>query len=182
MKHKVKIIRWSIHFGGIFQHISVIHDIRRSLTEARDITLPVLMAGVGLQHRTRVAARWVSATHGLSIYILIMGLISSQITSLTIVYSTVSSDADKKNIKAPCHWALCGEFTGDRRIPRTNGQWRGKYFNLMTSSCTTSRGNTHRQKRRRKSAMPKCRNAITACVRLLYVAVIFLIEALFGSF
>ena len=28
----------------------------------------------------------------------------------------------KKNVKAPRHWPLCGEFTGDRWIPRTNGQ------------------------------------------------------------
>ena len=28
----------------------------------------------------------------------------------------------KENIKAPRHWPLCGEFTGDRRIPRTKGQ------------------------------------------------------------
>ena len=40
-----------------------------------------------------------------------------------------------KNIKAPRHWPLCGEFTGDRWIPRTNGQLRGKCFHLMTSSC-----------------------------------------------
>ena len=30
---------------------------------------------------------------------------------------------------------LCGEFTGGRWIPRTNGQSRGKCFHLMTSSC-----------------------------------------------
>ena len=42
----------------------------------------------------------------------------------------------KENIKAPRHWPLCGEFTGDRWIPRTNGQLRGKCFHLMTSSCT----------------------------------------------
>ena len=41
----------------------------------------------------------------------------------------------KVNIKAPRHWPLCGEFTGDRWIPRTNGQLRGKCFHLMTSSC-----------------------------------------------
>ena len=40
----------------------------------------------------------------------------------------------KENIKAPCHWPLCGEFTGERWIPRTNGQLRGKCFHLMTSS------------------------------------------------
>ena len=28
----------------------------------------------------------------------------------------------KANIKAPRHWPLCGEFTGDRWIHRTNGQ------------------------------------------------------------
>ena len=41
----------------------------------------------------------------------------------------------KKSSKAPRHWPLCGEFTGDRWIPRTNGQLRGKCFHLMTSSC-----------------------------------------------
>ena len=40
----------------------------------------------------------------------------------------------KENIKAPRHWPLCGEFTGDRWTPRTNGQLRGKCFHLMTSS------------------------------------------------
>ena len=41
-----------------------------------------------------------------------------------------------KNTKAPRHWPLCGEFTRDRWIPRTNGQLRGKCFHLMTSSCS----------------------------------------------
>ena len=40
----------------------------------------------------------------------------------------------KENIKAPRHWPLCGEFTGDQWIPRSIGQWRGKCFHLMTSS------------------------------------------------
>ena len=64
----------------------------------------------------------------------IMGTIASQITSLTIVYSTVYSGADQSTSKprVTCH--LCGEFTGDRWIPRTNGQLRGKCFHLMTSS------------------------------------------------
>ena len=48
---------------------------------------------------------------------IIMGTIASQITSLTIVYSTVYSDADQKNIKAPHHWPLCGEFTGTCEFP-----------------------------------------------------------------
>ena len=52
----------------------------------------------------------------------IMGTMTSQNTSLMIVYSTVYSDADQENIKAPRHWPLCGEFTGDRWIPHTNDQ------------------------------------------------------------
>ena len=65
----------------------------------------------------------------------IMGAIASQITSLTIVYSTVYSDADQGKNQSSASLALCGEFTGDRWIPRTNGQWRRKCFHLMTSSC-----------------------------------------------
>ena len=52
----------------------------------------------------------------------IMSAMASLITSLTIVYSTVIQAQIKENIKAPRHWPLCGEFTGDRWIPRTNGQ------------------------------------------------------------
>ena len=51
-----------------------------------------------------------------------MGIIASQITSLTIVHSTVIQAQIKENIKAPRHWFLCGEFTGDRWITRTNDQ------------------------------------------------------------
>ena len=40
----------------------------------------------------------------------------------------------KGNIKALRHWPFLGEFTGHLRIPRTNGQWRGKCFHSMTSS------------------------------------------------
>ena len=40
---------------------------------------------------------------------------------VSIVYSTVCSDADQRNAKAPRHWPLWGEFTGDQWIPRTNG-------------------------------------------------------------
>ena len=42
-----------------------------------------------------------------------MSAMASQITSHTIVYSAVYSGAYKKTIKAPRHWPLCGEFTGE---------------------------------------------------------------------
>ena len=41
---------------------------------------------------------------------------ASQITSHTIVCSTVQAQI-KTNIKAPPHWPLWGEFTGDRWLP-----------------------------------------------------------------
>ena len=51
----------------------------------------------------------------------IMSPMASQITSLTIVYSSVYiiQTQIKQNIKAPRHWPLCREFTGHRWIPRT---------------------------------------------------------------
>ena len=47
----------------------------------------------------------------------IMTTIASQITSLTVVYSVVYSGADQRNINAPRHWPLCGEFTGTGEFP-----------------------------------------------------------------
>ena len=64
----------------------------------------------------------------------IMSAMASIITSLTIVCTTVYSGADEKNIKALRRWSLCGEFTDDRWIPHTKGQWWEICFHLMTSS------------------------------------------------
>ena len=51
----------------------------------------------------------------------IMGTMASQITSLTVVYSTVHSGADQRQHQSSPALAFGGEFTGDRWIPRTNG-------------------------------------------------------------
>ena len=51
----------------------------------------------------------------------ILGAMASQITSLPIDYLPFIRAQIKENIKAPRHWPLCGEFTGDRWTPRTNG-------------------------------------------------------------
>ena len=51
-----------------------------------------------------------------------MDAMASQITSLKIVYSTVDSGADQRKHQSSTSLVLCGEFTGDRWIPRTNGQ------------------------------------------------------------
>ena len=47
-----------------------------------------------------------------------MGAMASQITSLTIVYSSVYSGANQRKQKLRAN----GLFAGDQWIPRTNGQ------------------------------------------------------------
>ena len=70
----------------------------------------------------------------------IMGTVASQITSLTIVYTTVYSDADQSKQQSSASLAFVWGIHRDRWIPRTKGQLRGKCFHLMTSSCTSSVG------------------------------------------
>ena len=76
--------------------------------------------------------------HGLTCRLLIhsndviMGAIASQITSLTIVYSIVYSDADQRKHQNSAPLAFV----------RTNVQLRGKCFRLMTPSCSLLLSNT----------------------------------------
>ena len=65
----------------------------------------------------------------------IMTTIASQITSLTVVYSTVYSDVDQRKHQSSPSLAFVWGIHRDRWIPRTKGQLRGKCFHLMTSSC-----------------------------------------------
>ena len=69
----------------------------------------------------------------------IMTTIGSQITSLTVVYSTVYSDADQRKHQSSASLAFVWGIHRDRWIPRTKGQLRGKCFHLMTSSWSNSR-------------------------------------------
>ena len=46
-----------------------------------------------------------------------MGAMTSQITSFTIIYSTVYSGVDQKNIKAPRHWPLRGNSSMTGELP-----------------------------------------------------------------
>ena len=62
----------------------------------------------------------------------IMNAMASQITSLTTVYSTVYSGADQRKYESSASLAF---LMGIHRW-RTRGQWRRKWFHLMTSSCS----------------------------------------------
>ena len=64
----------------------------------------------------------------------IMTTMASEITSLTVVYLTVYSDADQRKHQSSASLAFVWGIHRDRWIPRTKGQLRGKCFHLMTSS------------------------------------------------
>ena len=64
----------------------------------------------------------------------IVTTMASQITSLTVVYSTVYSGADQRKHQSSASLAFVGGIHRDRWFPRTKGQLRGKCFHLMTSS------------------------------------------------
>ena len=63
-----------------------------------------------------------------------MTTMASQITSLTLVYWTVYSDADQRKHQSSASLDFVWGIHRDRWIPRTKGQLRGKCFHLMTSS------------------------------------------------
>ena len=63
----------------------------------------------------------------------IMSAVAFEITGISIVYSNVCSDTDRRKHQSPASLAFVMRITGDRWIPRTKGQWRGKSFHLMTS-------------------------------------------------
>ena len=64
----------------------------------------------------------------------IMTTMASQITILTVVYSTVYLDAHQRKHQSSASLAFVWGIHRDRWIPRTKGQLRGKCFHLMTSS------------------------------------------------
>ena len=66
----------------------------------------------------------------------IMTTMASQITSLTVVYSTIYSDAYQRKHQSSASLAFVWGIHRDRWIPRTMCQLRGKCFHLMTSSCS----------------------------------------------
>ena len=68
----------------------------------------------------------------------IMSTMAYQITSITVVYSTVCSDADQRKHQSSASLAFVWGIHRDRWIPRTKGQLSGKSFHLMTSSCFSS--------------------------------------------
>ena len=82
-----------------------------------------------------VELKWFSQDFDYHYTDVIMGAIASQITSLTAVYSTVYSDADQGKHQSSTSLAFVWGIHRGPVNSTTNGQWRGKCFHLMTSSC-----------------------------------------------
>ena len=72
--------------------------------------------------RISVSVNWVIKGARRASHDVIMGTMATEITSLTVIYSTVYSSADQRKHQSSVSLAFVREFTGDRWIPRTNGQ------------------------------------------------------------
>ena len=87
-------------------------------------------------HSTSVLSFYIDVVFTLSHYFdVIMTTMASQITSLTVIYWIVYSDADQRKHQSSAWLAFVRGIHRDRWIPRTKDQLRGKCFHLMTSSC-----------------------------------------------
>ena len=93
-------------------------------------------------HRNSHLMFWIEslASQAIKHYIeVIMTTMTSQITSLTVVYSTVYSDAYQRKHQSSASLAFVWGIHRERWIPRTKGQLCGKFFHLMTSSWNFKR-------------------------------------------
>ena len=64
----------------------------------------------------------------------IMNAMASEITSVSIVYSTVCSGAEQRKYQSPESLTFVGGIHRWPVIPRSKGQYRRKCFHLITSS------------------------------------------------
>ena len=74
---------------------------------------------------------------------------ASQITNLTILYISVIQAQLKRNIKAPRHWPLWGEFTGEFPTQMVSGAenvsfwWRHNGYHLVQNFHVYNTGNMY---------------------------------------
>ena len=116
----LSLYKWFNHFNSL--HFSSLrcdsfHNFRRCYLD---------------QNAETKVYRAVSFFHYIDV---IMTTMASQINRLTVVYSTVYSDADQIEHHSSTSLAFVWGIHRDRWIPRTKGQLRGKWFHLITSLC-----------------------------------------------
>ena len=97
--------------------------MRRNGTETAGLRLGVKVCGMYRDQETRgivlLSCHKLAAQHYTDV---IMGAIASQITSLTIVYSTVYSDADQRRHQSSASLAFVWGIHRGAVNSRTNGQ------------------------------------------------------------
>ena len=110
----------SLHKGSVKRNAFPCHDVILLVRELSYFDHNFAHVPVSSPHQHWIVVLWVISHYPNQSYYndVIMTTMASQITTLTVVYSTVYSDADQRQ----------------HQIPHTKGQLRGKCFHLMTSS------------------------------------------------
>ena len=73
-------------------------------------------------HITQVPRLALGQSQYITMTYVTMGAMGSQITGISIVYSTVCSGAHQRKHHSPRHWPLLGESIGGRWVPLTKEQ------------------------------------------------------------
>ena len=123
------------HFSKL--HRDVCGDQRPGLSRHFYVKIHVFKSGFWLADSAYQQIRSHDRKSLLHYIDVIMTTMTSRITSLTVVYSNVYSDADQRKHQSFASLAFVRGIHRDRWIPRTKGQLRGKCFHLMTSSWIT---------------------------------------------
>ena len=130
--------RYPFTLNGLLTHItgdvSGLHDFRQRYAPYEAHTGTTVYQVQAIWSKPQWSKAWVILVNLEHYDDVIMTTIASQITSLTVVYSTVYSDADQSKHQSSASLAFVWGIHRDRWIPRTKGQLRGKCFHLMTSS------------------------------------------------
>ena len=111
-------------------HLGVYQDIYWRLVnkpeaskEQKNVTMN--FSGPGVPEKMQLPSMEIKQKHYNDVIVTTM---ASQITSLTVVYSTGYSDADQRKYQNSVSLAFVWEIHRDQWIPRTKGQLRGKCF------------------------------------------------------
>ena len=91
-----------------------------------------------------LSVHWYVHPYNIFIMFQVYSTVYSVFSLCRIISCRLFKSQMKENIKAPYHWPLCREFTGNRWIPRTKDQLRKKCFHLMMSSCHEDMGKVDR--------------------------------------
>ena len=136
------IVLWNAIIVGMQQQFESPPDIGTSLGGTIISSFQISCSQYISSHSTDLP---IPGYHGYRHYIdVIMTTMASQIASLTVVYSTVYSDADQRKHQSSASLAFVWGTHRDRWIPRTKGQLRGNVSIWWRHHGTRRSGQTNR--------------------------------------